>query len=352
MTSQILPPSSLPSSIPSSITIGQKIGKGHYGEVYEGTFIDPRTNRKYDSVAIKVIKIVSITPKEVEKQREEVKIVQSILKQQNNVENVEDVKDDKEIENVEDTPITKIIAHIEHGDNLFIIMEKCDGDGLVFQRMIDRLKQKDKYDEVLQLLVKNLIHLCKGLESIHTNCVIHRDIKPANLLFNKSTKTLKFTDFGLSCFYSSCKGLAGTPNYIDPICYIETKFKKKLLYDGRASVTCRLNQMSDVFSLGMTFYFLLTGETLMKNSAPKTDQDYLDCFKHVKQTLDTYKDRSEEWKTFIICIQNMVKIFPEDRATPKQCISYLATNNEEEITSTKAKKEKGLYLIDLSINCT
>ena len=325
-------------SIPSSIKLGQKIGKGKFAEVYEGSFVDPRTNTKYDSVAIKVIQIPS-NSSSLDKQREEVKIVQSILKSE--------TSSNKE----SSSSIARIYSHVEHNNTLYIIMEKCDGDGVMFQQMINRLKQEGKFDEILDLLKQNLIHLCQGLEEIHTNCIIHRDIKPANLLFIKSNNKLKFTDFGLSCVYRDCKGFAGTLNYIDPICFIDIKFKKSILYNNRIHVKCRLNQLSDIYSLGITFYYLLTGDTITRNIVPKTKEEYLEMLQYVNKTLDTYKDRSQEWTIFINCIQNMIHLFPHDRPTLSQCIDYLTTGNEDYFTSKKAKKQKSNYLTTLLHKC-
>ncbi|MDH5353577.1 MAG: serine/threonine protein kinase [Gammaproteobacteria bacterium] len=86
-----------------------------------------------------------------------------------------------------------------------------------------------------------------ALAAAHKNGVIHGDIKPANIMYDDREKTYIVTDFGAS--YSESEGrkddniIVGTPSYMSP----EQLEGKKL--DGR----------SDLFSLAVTLYHLLTG---------------------------------------------------------------------------------------------
>ena len=78
--------------------------------------------------------------------------------------------------------------------------------------------------------------------------MVHRDIKPANIIYDAEQSSLKVTDFGIA--YLTGAGLTktgtilGSPSYMSP----EQLAGEKL--DGR----------SDIFSLGVTMYQLLTGE--------------------------------------------------------------------------------------------
>jgi serine/threonine-protein kinase len=77
--------------------------------------------------------------------------------------------------------------------------------------------------------------------------VVHRDVKPANLMYDPQSDTLKVTDFGIARLTASSKTktgmVLGTPSYMSP----EQLAGQRI--DGR----------SDLFSLAVTLYQLLSG---------------------------------------------------------------------------------------------
>ena len=87
----------------------------------------------------------------------------------------------------------------------------------------------------------------EGLAYAHRQNVVHRDIKPANIMYEPESDSIKITDFGIARITDSSKTktgmVLGTPSYMSP----EQLAGKKV--DGR----------SDLFSLGVMLYQLLTG---------------------------------------------------------------------------------------------
>jgi serine/threonine-protein kinase len=96
-------------------------------------------------------------------------------------------------------------------------------------------------------VVQTLAKVADALDYAHQQGVVHRDIKPANIMITKD-RLVKVMDFGIAKMASSSKTqtdvVLGTPTYMSP----EQIAGKKV--DGR----------SDVFSLGVVLFELLTGQ--------------------------------------------------------------------------------------------
>jgi len=96
-------------------------------------------------------------------------------------------------------------------------------------------------------VVRLIAEAADALNYAHSNSIVHRDIKPANMMIVEATGTLKLMDFGIARITDSSKTktgmVLGTPSYMSP----EQLAGRRV--DGR----------SDLFSLGVTLYQLLTG---------------------------------------------------------------------------------------------
>jgi serine/threonine protein kinase len=94
------------------------------------------------------------------------------------------------------------------------------------------------------LLVFRMV--ASGLNAMHQYGYVHCDIKPNNILLNKSG-TIKIIDLGQSCKIGTTKQrIQGTPDYIAP-----EQVKRK-----------PLGPKTDIFNLGATMYWALTGKNV------------------------------------------------------------------------------------------
>lgn len=131
------------------------------------------------------------------------------------------------------------IFDINVGEPMYIAMEFVDGGNL-------REKQNKRIMSVDEFL-GIAIEICDALEAAHSKGIIHRDIKPENIMLTRDGR-VKITDFGLASINNATKmtmvgQILGTPLYMSP-----EQIK------GRPT-----DNRSDIYSLGITFYEMLTG---------------------------------------------------------------------------------------------
>jgi serine/threonine-protein kinase len=133
----------------------------------------------------------------------------------------------------------------EEHDLAYIAMEFLKGGDLAKYTKKDNLLD-------MKTVVSIVTRAAEGLAFAHAQNVVHRDIKPANLMYEAESDSLKITDFGIARITDSSKTktgmVLGTPSYMSP----EQLAGKKV--DGR----------SDLFSLGVMLYQMLTGSLPFK----------------------------------------------------------------------------------------
>ncbi|HEY9807813.1 MAG TPA: AAA family ATPase [Halomicronema sp.] len=93
----------------------------------------------------------------------------------------------------------------------------------------------------------------QSLEQIHNSNIIHKDINPSNIVFNQETNELKIIDFGISTQLTKENPTLQNPNILEgTLAYMSPE------QTGRMNRT--LDYRTDFYSLGVTFYELLTGQ--------------------------------------------------------------------------------------------
>ena len=138
--------------------------------------------------------------------------------------------------------IVRVIDRGEYEGRQFIVFEYVDGDNL--KELIDRSGPLP----VERALVLG-IEIASGLAFAHANGLVHRDVKPQNVLLN-GDGTAKVTDFGIARSLDVVHGVTQTGTVLGTSDYIAPEQAQ-----GQP-----VGERTDVYSLGVVLYELLTGE--------------------------------------------------------------------------------------------
>lgn len=176
-------------------------------------------------------------------------------------------------------------------DRLSIVMEFVDGQSLD-QALAERGRVPAA--EVEQWVRQAAV----GLHVAALQGIVHRDVKPSNLLLDRHGN-VKIVDFGLAKDLGSSRGITdegivlGTPQYLSP-------------EQGRGKT---VDIRSDIYSLGATFFHLLTGKTPFdKNSQIAT------IVAHVEESPPSPQDLRDDVPSEVVdVIGRMMAVAPEDR---------------------------------------
>lgn len=151
------------------------------------------------------------------------------------------------LSNLEHPNIVKVYDVLEDPSGLHIIMEYIEGSTL--EKKFIKESGPIPSDKALPLFRQVLA----GIEFAHSKGVIHRDIKPANILITPEG-TVKITDFGIAKILDGSEitktgTKLGTIHYMSP----------------QAVLGEKPNEKTDVYSLGITLYEMLSGKLPFKD---------------------------------------------------------------------------------------
>jgi serine/threonine-protein kinase len=195
----------------------RELGRGSMGVVYEG--FDPVIGRR---VAIKTMLTEGLTSQEFEEYR---------------------ARFQREAQAAGVLSHPNIVNVFDYGEDsgiLYLIMEYLEGKSL------EKLVEGQNILPI-ETIIPLCGQVCNALDHAHQHGIVHRDIKPANIMV-LGNGLVKVTDFGIAKMVSlgmtQTGQVLGTPNYMSP------EQVKGRQIDGR----------SDIFSLGIILYDLVTGE--------------------------------------------------------------------------------------------
>jgi len=130
-------------------------------------------------------------------------------------------------------------------NTLVIVFEDFGGESL------RQWMNQDSFtlEEFLQIAIATTTSLAQ----VHAANIIHKDINPANIVYNPNTQQLKLIDFGISTVLSRETPILKNPNVLEgTLAYMSPE------QTGRMNRS--LDYRTDFYSLGVTFYELLTGK--------------------------------------------------------------------------------------------
>jgi serine/threonine-protein kinase len=151
--------------------------------------------------------------------------------------------------------------------------------------MADRI---EKGPMPVQEVARLIGRLAEALDEAHTHGVIHRDLKPSNILFDQRDEPF-ISDFGIAKLteartkITATGGMVGTPAYMSP-----EQIQGTIELDGR----------SDIYSMGVLLYEMLTGEHPYETTTP-IGMAVKHVFEPVPRIQDKHPEVPSAWQEII-----------------------------------------------------
>src|ERR671914_540515 len=263
----------------------EKVGSGGMSSVYRA--FDPTLERR---VAIKLMhRDISHDPDQLERFRREARAVAQL----------------------NHPHVVTVIDAGEDDGAPYIVFEFVEGETLK-----DRIRRNGRLP--VAEAVAYAIEIGRALESAHSHRLVHRDVKPQNVLIDPDGRA-KVTDFGIARSLEA-QGLTapgrvlGTTDYVSP----------------EQALGHEVTEQSDIYSLGIVLYEMLTGETPFKATTSRET-----AMKHVTEPLPDVQRRRPEISAALAAIV--------ERATAKETRNRYATVDDmvhdlEEVLAIEAAR--------------
>ena len=225
--------------------------------------------------------------------------------------------------------LPKVIDYFCEGERYYLVMDYVDGRNLKEYRESNTVIDKEQITKIIS-------QICNVLAYLHSQKppIIFRDLKPSNIMITDNS-TIKLIDFGIArIFKESQKSdtvIVGTPGFAPPEQY------------GKRQT----DERSDIYSLGATLYYLLTGEVpdLPDQKGRKEVANHVNVPSHLKPVI--LKCLNAEPSERYGNISEFKKVFSGDSETSLQ----LPEKNKETQHEIVIKDEPVNTFLASSLTC-
>ncbi|HNM05607.1 MAG TPA: serine/threonine-protein kinase PknK, partial [Leptospiraceae bacterium] len=248
-------------------TVKEKIHSGEKSIIYRGMKADGLT-----PIIIKILNSEYPSPSELTSFRTEFDVLQK----------------------VRGKFIISAVGVEKYANSLAIILDDIGGEA------VSKLLKEGLFSS-LERKIQVMLLAAEGLEEIHANQAVHKDIKPQNMVINLKTSEFRYIDFGSASFISRQtsyvslnSSLEGTLPYVSPE------------QTGRMNRT--IDYRSDYYSLGVTYYQILTGLLPFAYSDPMEM-----IHAHIAKMPVSPYERSGVPRILSDIVMKLLRKMPEDR---------------------------------------
>ncbi len=222
--------------------------------------------------------------------------------------------------------IVTVIDRGEHNGRQFIVFEYVEGENL--KRLIQRRGQAP-----VATALELGMQIAQGLSFAHQQGLVHRDVKPQNVLLNGDGRA-KVTDFGIARSLDVQHGMTQTGTVLGTSDYIAPEQAQ-----GQ-----RVDEHTDVYSLGVVLYELLTSEV------PFPGENFVAvAMRHINEPPPPVRDKRPDVPPRVeAAIERAMAKDPEDRfasmaefcAELEACLAELQSGATQIVSAAPPKKRQ------------
>ncbi|MBD1935989.1 ATP-binding sensor histidine kinase [Microcoleus sp. FACHB-68] len=230
--------------------------------------------------------------------------------------------------------IVKPYSLENYQNGLALILEDFSGASLKNLLALQKIPSKD--------FLKIAIQLASILSDLHKNHIIHKDIKPHNIIINKQLDQVKIIDFSIATHLSAESPQLSNPSFLEgTLAYMSPE------QTGRMNRS--IDYRTDFYSLGVTFYEILTGRLPFQSTDPL---ELVHC--HIaKMPVSPHQLNSEIPKAVSDIVMKLLAKTAEDRyqtalglkADLEACLIQLETTGKIENFTVGQRDKSGQFLI-------